>query len=130
MGIGRCSFPLVVFVVAGAWIGAAAPLAHAAASLTPLGDLPGGTFSSQANAISGDGLVVVGRSASTNGTNEAFRWTSAGGMTGLGDLPDGTFSSIAFGVNNDGSVVVGRGTTTFGDQIAFRWTSPGGMTAL
>jgi uncharacterized membrane protein len=37
-----------------------------------LGDLPGGTYSSGAQGISDDGLVVVGQSESALGT-EAFR---------------------------------------------------------
>ena len=55
-----------------------------------VGDLPGGGISSQAFAVSADGLVVVGGSSSANG-GEAFRWTQAGGMVGLGDLPGGGF---------------------------------------
>ena len=43
------------------------------ADLTALGDLPGGSFSSNALAISGDGSVVAGTSEGGSGT-EAFRW--------------------------------------------------------
>ena len=71
----------------------------------PLGDLPGGTVSSQAFAVSADGLVVVGTSSSASGV-EAFRWTQAGGIVGLGDLPGGIFNSEATSVSADGSVVV------------------------
>src|SRR4029079_10603321 len=69
--------------------------AQAQMTFTPLGDLPGGTFFSEATAVSADGLVVVGVSNSASGREEAFRWTRAGGMVALGDLPGGTFQSVA-----------------------------------
>jgi probable HAF family extracellular repeat protein len=93
-----------------------------------LGDLPGGTFSSQAHDVSADGSIVIGISNSASGP-EAFRWTSSGGMVGLGDLPGGSFSSTAYGVSADGSVVVGTGNSASGPE-AFRWTSSGGMVGL
>jgi probable HAF family extracellular repeat protein len=97
------------------------------ATLRPLGDLPGGTFSSGASAVSADGSVVVGQSSSASGS-QAFRWTSAGGMVGLGDLPGGIFSSAARGVSDDGLVVVGEGTSP--NLEAFRWTAGSGMVGL
>jgi probable HAF family extracellular repeat protein len=100
-----------------------------AASLTPLGDLPGGVFESYAHGVSNDGAVVVGSARSASGY-EAFRWTSAGGMVGLGDLPGGVFESEALGVSSDGAVVVGYGAVSGGGQQAFRWTSRGGMVSL
>jgi probable HAF family extracellular repeat protein len=103
----------------------AASRAFAAASLTPLGDLPGGEFESFAYGVSADGSVVVGDSRSSD-LPEAFRWTSAGGMVGLGDL---LFWSGANGVNADGSVVVGYSFSASGLE-AFRWTSAGGMVGL
>jgi probable HAF family extracellular repeat protein len=95
-----------------------------------LGDLPGGSTSSVAYAVSADGSVVVGSSESASGT-EAFLWTSGGGMVGLGDLPGGGFSSIAWDASADGSVVVGRSDTAsvYGSE-AFLWTSAGGMQNL
>ena len=99
-----------------------------AVSFTSLGDLPGGSFSSQANGVSADGSVVVGISKSTSG-NEAFRWTSGGGMVGLSDLSGGTFYSYAKGASSNGSVVVGTGYSASGWE-AFRWTSGGGMVGL
>jgi probable HAF family extracellular repeat protein len=92
-----------------------------------LGYLRGGS-SSGASAVSPDGTVVVGVSASASGT-EAFRWTAAGGMVGLGDLPGGSFSSGASGVSADGAVVVGTGSSISGSE-AFRWTVDGGMVGL
>jgi len=99
----------------------------AAASFQGLGDLPGGITSSNAFALSADGLVVAGSSWSTSG-NEAFRWTSGGGMVGLGDLPGGGFSSNVTAVSADGSVMVGRSESGSGPE-AFRWTA-GGMVGL
>jgi probable HAF family extracellular repeat protein len=92
-----------------------------------LGDLAGGTTFSEPNALSNNGLVVVGVSNSTNGV-EAFRWTQTGGMVGLGDLTGGVFNSVAYGVSSNGSVVVGTGRSDSGTE-AFRWTS-GGMVGL
>jgi probable HAF family extracellular repeat protein len=93
--------------------------AAAQPSFTPLGDLEGGYVRSFASSVSADGLVVVGRSDSANGT-EAFRWED-GTMVGLGDLEGGSFSSVASGVSADGSAVVGWSTSAIGRE-AFRWT--------
>ena len=93
-----------------------------------LGDLAGGSYSSLAYGISGDGLTVVGKSNSSNGT-EAFQWTQSGGIIGLGDLVGGTFSSRAEAINNDGTVIVGTGNGVSGSE-AFRWTQAGGMVGL
>ena len=57
---------------------------EAGATFTPLGDLAGGSFSSQALCVSANGTVVVGQARSASG-DEAFRWTAGGGMVGLGD---------------------------------------------
>ena len=63
-------------------------LCLSAASLTPLGFLPGHSWWSEASGVSGDGSVVVGTSASTTHT-QPFYWTADGGMVGLGDLYPG-----------------------------------------
>ena len=102
--------------------------AHAADAFTPLGDLAGGSFSSEAYGINADGTVVVGRGASASGF-EAFRWTQAGGMVGLGDLAGGAFYSFADSVSSDGSVIVGLASNAVGYE-AFRWTQAGGMVGL
>jgi probable HAF family extracellular repeat protein len=100
-----------------------------AASLTPLGDLPGGPFDSLATGVSADGSVVVGFSRSAS-DNQAFRWTAASGMVGLGGLKyDGSGQSYASGVSADGSVVVVGGITAGGSE-AFRWTAASGMVNL
>ncbi len=109
----------------------AAP-ASAAATFTPLGDLPLGDFASEHTAVSANGLVAVAKGWSEFGY-EAFRWTS-GGITGLGDLAGGDFFSQPSRVNADGSVIVGdsnSGLSTGPDaREAFRWTSAGGMVGL
>jgi probable HAF family extracellular repeat protein len=83
-----------------------------------LGDLPGREFSSRAYAISANGKVIVGQSASDRGT-EAFRWEN-GVMVGLGVLAD-DWSSAAYAVSADGRVVVGLNTPRTGPRTIFRW---------
>jgi probable HAF family extracellular repeat protein len=97
--------------------------------MTGLGDLPGGSFHSDAFGVSADGSVVVGSSLSPQG-EEAFRWEN-GLMTGLGDLPGGSFFSRANAVSDDGSVVVGFGSTSTGwGMEAFIWDQANGMRNL
>ena len=93
-----------------------------------LGDLPGGSYSSVASAISADGSIVVGDSSTDSG-REAFRWTAETGMVGLGDLPGGNFSSLASDISGDGSIIIGSSNSTFGDEV-FRWTAETGMVGL
>lgn len=112
----------------------------AAGGMQPLGALPGGDYgppTSHARAVSGDGSIVVGvgfnyyRPAPddewgwTITTEEAFRWTAAGGMQGLGTLPSSGSSSWASAISLDGSTIVGGSITH-----AFRWTESGGMQSL
>jgi probable HAF family extracellular repeat protein len=109
-----------------------------ATGMMGLGDLPGGGFHSFANAISGDGSVIVGASTSTaSGISdfEAFRWTQATGMVGLGDLPGGNFASFATAVSADGSVIVGSSAVAIGDggldiYAPFIWDAVNGMRDL
>ncbi|NEQ62731.1 MAG: PEP-CTERM sorting domain-containing protein [Moorea sp. SIO4A1] len=96
--------------------------------LVPLGDLPGGAFSSFTLNISGDGSVVVGSGESASGT-EAFRWTEETGMVGLGDLAGGAFFSTATNASFDGSVVVGNSISSTGPE-GFRWTEETGLVGL
>jgi probable HAF family extracellular repeat protein len=91
---------------------------HQGGIVTYLGDLPGGTVSSEAWAVNGDGTVIVGRGNSATG-DEAFRWQN-GSMQGLGDLDGGAFASEAHDVSPDGSIVVGWGSSASGTE-AFRW---------
>lgn len=94
-----------------------------------LGDLEGSGLESRAEGVSDDGLVVVGWSRKTVGT-ETFQWTSGDGMVGLGDLPGGGSSSNARAVSADGSVVVGSGHSETSLFEAYRWMSGGGMISL
>ncbi len=102
-------------------------------SFQGVGDLPGGSSSSQAYAISSNGAYVVGASSSASGT-EAFIW-HGGTMSALGDLSGGDVTSIGYGVSDDGSVVVGVGRSWLAIE-AVRWVNgnieslgvlPGGM---
>lgn len=90
-----------------------------------LGDLPGGSFWSNAQNVSADGSVVVGQSFGAYGY-EAFRWTQETGMVGLGSLPGGLFARAATGVSADGSVIVGY---SVGGEV-FVWNSTQGMRSL
>jgi uncharacterized membrane protein len=74
-----------------------------------------------ADAVSADGLVVVGAAGS-----QAVRWIEATGRQFLGDLPGGALFSTALDVSGDGSVVVGFGETDNGREAMF-WTQPSGM---
>lgn len=89
-----------------------------------MGDLPGGSISSNAYGISGDGRVVVGDSQSSIG-QESARWFQ-GTLLGMGN--PGIWSSAAAAAF-DGSVIVGANhTQPFRD--AYRWTLATGMTSL
>ena len=96
---------------------------------TPLGDLRGGEFSSEASGVSDDGTVVIGqsKSAQSGSETEAFRWTPAEGMIGLGTLPGGVYRSQSFDVSSDGSVIVGNASSKATPTEAFRWTRNTGM---
>ncbi len=111
------------------WIVSAAAPAWGQASLTPLGDLPGGSVQSVARGVSADGRVVVGWSVGGSG-EEAFRWTSTGGMAGLGDLPGATFASTAYATSADGSIVLGAGVGPSDFREAARWVGAGAPTGL
>jgi probable HAF family extracellular repeat protein len=97
-----------------------------AQTLEDLGSLAGSAWS-YGNAISANGLVVVGESGTSTG-DRAFRWTG-GVMTSLGTLPGGLYS-YAYAVSADGSVVVGSATNASNQSRAYRWTSAGGMENL
>lgn len=69
---------------------------------------------SQAQAVSSDGTVVVGAAMGTNGSDAAFRWTSALGMQSIeAILVAGGYSVAGFqlsgatGVSANGSTIVG-----------------------
>jgi len=99
--------------------------------MTGIGDLPGGTFSSQAEGVSADGSVVVGGSVSASACPscwEAFRCED-GVMTGLGDLPGRKFNSFALAASTWGRRVVGWSTASTGGE-AFVWDADNGMRQL
>jgi probable HAF family extracellular repeat protein len=75
-----------------------------AGSMSDLGTLVP-NLSSTANAISGDGNVIVGQADALAGTH-AFVWTQAAGMQDIGTAA-GRVNSAALATNRDGSVVVG-----------------------
>ena len=81
---------------------------------------------SEANAVSADGNVVVGMLGYYAG---AFRWTAATGMVDLGYL-DSSNDTVANGVSADGSIVVGKSGVDGGSYHAFSWTLEGGMIDL
>jgi probable HAF family extracellular repeat protein len=100
-----------------------------------IGDLPGGSFYSEANAISADGTVIIGESSSTLCPTyyEAFRWTVSNGMVAMGKLPGGALRSYANSLSADGSVIVGysgSSNATSGTAEAYRWTAATGMEPL
>ena len=82
---------------------------------------------SNAEAVSADGLVVVGDSIGIDGDTsyrDAFRWTEGDGMTGLG-----AFTAVA--ASTDGAVIAGTiSPGTACDWEAFRWTEAGGIVPL
>ena len=94
-----------------------------ATGMVGLGDAPGGGCCSEAEGVSDDGSVIVGRAWSGSGVL-AMRWTQQTGMSLLGDLPGGESDSRAYAANGDGSTIVGVGNTSRGDE-AFIWTASG-----
>lgn len=99
----------------------------AAGGMVSLGHLRGGGNYSEANAISGDGTIIVGQSDSASGL-QPFRWTAAGGMVGLGHLP-GSTNDVARAVSGDGSVIVGESKLA-SSETAFIWDNVNGMRSL
>src|SRR5262249_6750565 len=84
--------------------------AFAAPSFEGLGDLPGGSTSSVAWGVSGDGSMVVGESEAAAGT-QAFAW--ANGV--MVDLPGGANS--AYAASTDGRTLVGSNGTRWDDLV-------------
>ncbi|MEP4079598.1 hypothetical protein [Haloferula sp.] len=114
--------------------------------MTNLGILDSGTAgaASEANGISGDGLVVVGSSTLQDGVpgiepedpptityteTEAMYWTGSEGMVGLGDLAGGPIESQANAASTDGSIIVGYGTPSASANHGAIWNS-GVMTSV
>jgi uncharacterized membrane protein len=99
---------------------------HRLGQMTPLGDLPGGSFFSTAYDTAADGGTVVGVSAGGSGV-EPFRWKAGVGMQGLGTPPGGGIP-LHMAVSADGAVVVGGNGST--DNAAFIWDAVNGMRRL
>ncbi len=102
-------------------LAACSSLAHAQ-SFSGIGVLPGGT-GSNADHISGDGLVVIGHGNVGPLQFHAFRWTAATGLEDIGALP-GALNAIPRNASHNGSVIVGY------SDAAFRWTRSTGMLPL
>jgi probable HAF family extracellular repeat protein len=96
----------------------------------PLGQMPGSTFGTYGNSISGDGNVVVGHGWITGTDAAAFRWTRTGGYENLAAGRPDVVDSNAYDVNVDGSVVVGYNRKAGFEHLGFRWTVGGGMEDL
>ena len=85
-------------------------------------DVPGGNFSSGANAVSADGNVIVGSASGIGDPDGAFVWTRALGMVslkqylghnGIAGL-DGWHLTDARGISGDGRTIVGTGVNPQG----------------
>lgn len=77
-----------------------------ATGIRPLPDLAGGPIEARANAVSGDGRIVVGDGHS--GLSRAIIWTAAGVTVQLPELPGGgDGGASANGVSEDGVIIVG-----------------------
>jgi probable HAF family extracellular repeat protein len=95
-----------------------------------LGFLPGYDYS-EAVGVSADGKSVAGNirpiGGESNGTSQAFFWTSTTGMVGLGS-PTGGNLSRAFAISGDGSTVVGTGLNSTGaGNSSFVWNARTGF---
>ncbi len=99
------------------------------AALRDLGNLPLGLGWVDAQAISGNGQVVVGQVV--NGSSyDPFLWTAEQGIASLGSFA--SFYSGARAASADGSVLAGDASLLPGssERRAFRWSSTSGFTDL
>jgi len=81
-----------------------------------------------ATAVSGNGLFVVGTTTGYPGT-EAYRWSANSGLEQLGFLKDTDTGSFATDVSADGSIVVGYSYSN-SEVLPFIWSSATGMRDL
>ena len=90
----------------------------------PLGDLPGGHFSSASGGVSQDGTIVVGDGKRTTGLSEqeAFLWADGIGMIGLGDLPGGIDGSFASKISRDYTTIIGAASSSLGYEACY-WST-------
>ena len=93
----------------------------------PLGPNP--NDDGEANAVSPDGLVIVGQYGVGGGLDLPYRWVN-GTVTCLGSLrTDGLVHGVAEGLTPDGLIIVGSARNDDGFNQAFRWED-GVMSAL
>jgi len=91
-----------------------------------LGELPGGSFYSEASDVSFDGSVIVGISADSQ-SYQAVRWTVDGEAINTEVLCPGH----AAGVSDDGTVIAGIRYGQGGEpNRGFRWTAAQGVVDL
>lgn len=91
-----------------------------------LGDLPGGSFGSEALAVSSDGPIVVGYSQTASG-EQAFIWDETNGMRNLADVLVSSFGldltgwtlARAVGLSANGRTIVGQGVSPAGHNEAW-----------
>jgi len=128
------TFNRIAALAAGALIATAAQADAPSYSIVDLGVLGSGT-AAQANGISPDGRIIVGRSIGTQ--YAAYTWTAQGGMVGLPNLSGRNFA-VAYDVNDTGLAVGTSSTTAFGSSpLPVMWnngaisalTMPAGFTA-
>ncbi len=86
--------------------------------------LPFGETQSSTTAVSADGAVMAGYSA-TSQEQRAWRWIAATGPVALDPTPGITQRSAATGISADGSIIVGVKSNQ-----AMRWTSATGMVGI
>src|SRR5262245_17814646 len=101
-----------IFTAAALTVAAGAASALAQPTLTGLGDLPGGSFHSEAWGVSADGSVVVGASIINGnvlfgGTYAAFRWTASTGIVDIYDVGGIGTVCRGYATTPDGRMVVG-----------------------
>ena len=98
--------------------------AGAGGPLVGLGGLATATLDSEANAISADGTVIVGRARyGATSARQAFRRTLSGANVALA-FPSNAVNSNALGADASGSVVVGWASNSAGVATAYRWVMP------
>lgn len=85
---------------------------------------------SEATAIAGDNVTIVGDSSNANGFFEAFLWNGSS-MVGLGfiDPTQAVHDSRAKAISQDATTVVGTDVTA-GQRLAFRWQQATGMKSV
>lgn len=109
---------LLVLTLFVSWSG----IASATATITGVGDLPGGAYESFVNGVSDDGGVVFGNSNVAAPKSQAFRWTEEFGIEGIGGDPEGT---SAVGASSYGQYIAVTSLTDLREW--FIYTAPLGL---